>query len=142
MLFRSGNATINSVINSSSLVSTGFVNVATSVNSALISVGNSFRANSTQITISGIPLSANGTTGTSGQILASNGSTGAPYWTTVPSGTTVNVSDDTTTNSPLYLLYTATTSGTVSTVYVSSTKLNYNPSTGAINATEIGRAHV
>jgi hypothetical protein len=53
------------------------------VNSTSYSIGTSFVANTTQVTISGIPLSANGSTGSSGQVLASNGATGAPYWTTV-----------------------------------------------------------
>ena len=40
----------------------------------------SFIANTAQVTISGIPLSANGGTGTAGHVLTSNGATGAPYW--------------------------------------------------------------
>ena len=47
-----------------------------------ITIGSTFVANATQVTISNIPLFANGSTGTAGQILASNGTTGAPYWTT------------------------------------------------------------
>jgi hypothetical protein len=50
------------------------------VNAAVLSVGTSFVANTTQVTISGIPLSANASNGTVGQILTSNGSTGAPFW--------------------------------------------------------------
>lgn len=44
--------------------------------------GGALIANSSQITITGIPLSANGSVGTQGQVLASNGSVGSPYWTT------------------------------------------------------------
>ena len=43
-------------------------------------------ANTTQIVISGVPLSANGNNGTSGQVLTSNGNSGAPYWSTVSGG--------------------------------------------------------
>jgi len=72
---------------------TGFANVSTSVNSAALSVGTSFVANTTQVTIAaGVPLSANGGTGTAGQVLTSNGTTGSPYWSTVTSGTTYTFS--------------------------------------------------
>jgi len=51
-----------------------------SINAAAYSVGTSFVANAIQVTLSGIPLNANGSTGTSGQVLTSNGASGAPYW--------------------------------------------------------------
>jgi len=51
-----------------------------SVNAATHSVGTKFVANNSRVTISGIPLNANGSNGTAGQILTSNGSTGSPYW--------------------------------------------------------------
>ncbi|CAB4162820.1 hypothetical protein UFOVP787_131 [uncultured Caudovirales phage] len=60
------------------------------INAASHTVGTSFIANTTQVTISGIPLSANGSTGSATQLLTSNGSTGAPYWaayTYVPGAT-------------------------------------------------------
>jgi hypothetical protein len=50
------------------------------VNAASINVGSSFIANSTQVSLSSTPLSANGSNGTSGYVLTSNGSTGSPYW--------------------------------------------------------------
>ena len=95
---------------------------------------SNFIANTTQVTISGIPLSANGTTGTSGQVLTSNGSTGAPYWTTA-SGGGATASDDDTTDGDRYILFANQTSGSITTAYVSSTKLTYNPSTGGLTAT-------
>jgi hypothetical protein len=55
-----------------------------SVNAAAFTVGSSFVANTTQVTISTIPFSANGSVGTSGQVLASNGATGSPYWKSIP----------------------------------------------------------
>ena len=81
--------------------------------------------------------SASGTTaflanGTSGQFLQSNGSS-APTWST-PSAS-ITISDDTSTNSTRYPLFTSATSGSVSTEYTSSTKLQYNPSTGVLTAT-------
>ena len=63
----------------------GFANVTTSVNSALLTVGSIFIANSTQLTTT-VPFSANGGTGTSGQVLTSNGATGSPYWTAAAGG--------------------------------------------------------
>lgn len=85
---------------------TGFANATVSVNSALLTVGTSFIANTTGVYHTGIvnaasiniggsgfianstaivlgdPVTANGTTGTSGQVLVSNGTVGSPYWTT------------------------------------------------------------
>ena len=59
--------------NTSGVYTTGIVNGAT------ISVGTSFIANTTSVTIANtVGLSANGSLGTAGQILASNGST--VYW--------------------------------------------------------------
>ena len=118
-----GNSTVNTVLSSTGSLSgiktlaagntsiTGFANVSTSVNSALLTVGTSFIANTTgayhtgtmnaashtvgtsfianttQVTIAaGVKLSANGGVGTAGQVLSSNGSTGSPYWATVAGG--------------------------------------------------------
>lgn len=82
--------TSNATFRIANLQANGFlaavVNATTSVNSATISSGTSFIANSTQVTLNNVPLSANGTTGTAGQVLASNGATGAPYWSTASGG--------------------------------------------------------
>jgi hypothetical protein len=56
------------------------------VNAAAYTVGTSFIVNTTQVTISGLPLSANGSTGTATYVLTSNGSTGSPYWAAAASG--------------------------------------------------------
>jgi hypothetical protein len=77
-------------------------------------------------------LSANGSTGSSGQVLTSNGA-GVPTWTTIASAS-VSVSDDTTTNAVRYPLFADATSGTISTVYASSTKYQFNPSTGVLKS--------
>ena len=70
--------------------------------------------------------------GTTGQVLTSNG-TSAPTWTSPAAA--VTVSDDTSTISARYPLFAAVTSGSISTEYVSSTKLQYVPSTGVLTAT-------
>jgi hypothetical protein len=71
--------------------------------------------------------------GTSGQVLTSNGSS-APTWTTPTAYATVT--DDTTTNATRYPLFAATTAGNLTTEYVSSTKYQFNPSTGVLTATQ------
>jgi len=70
--------------------------------------------------------------GTSGQVLQSNGSS-APTWVTPTAYATVT--DDTTTNATRYPLFAAATSGNLTTEYTSSTKYQYNPSTGVLTAT-------
>ena len=71
--------------------------------------------------------------GTTGQVLTSNGA-GTPTWTTITSSS-VSITDDTTTNATFYPLFSNATSGTVSTEFTSSTKYQYNPSTGVLTAT-------
>ena len=48
-------------------------------------------------------------------------------------GTSATISDDTTTNATRFVLFEDLTSGTLSTVNVSSTKLTFNPSTGVLS---------
>ena len=54
--------------------------------------------------------------------------------TAVTSGTTIT--DDTSTDASRFLTFTSATSGSISAANVSSTKLTYNPSTGALTATD------
>ena len=75
--------------------------------------------------------------GSTGQVLTSNGS-GTPTWTTPASA--ITISDDTTTNSTRYPLFANQTTGSASTEYVSSTKLQYNPSTGEFTSTSFSGA--
>ena len=70
--------------------------------------------------------------GTTGQFLQSNGSS-APTWATPTSYATVT--DDTTTNASRYPLFANQTSGNLTTEYTSSTKYQFNPSTGTLSAT-------
>jgi hypothetical protein len=53
------------------------------------------------------------------------------------SGSGASISDDTTTNTTYYPVWANATSGTLATAYVSSTKLTFNPSTGALTATTV-----
>jgi hypothetical protein len=71
--------------------------------------------------------------GTNGYVLTL--ASGVPTWASTASSTTIT--DDTSTNSTRYLNFTSATSGTLSTIYTSSTKLQYNPSTGALTSTSL-----
>jgi hypothetical protein len=80
-------------------------------------------------------VSANGSVGSSGQVLTSAGAGSPAVWATPAAG--ITIADDTSTNATRYLLFTSATTGTVSTQNVSSTKLQYNPSTGAFTASQL-----
>jgi hypothetical protein len=93
-----------------------------------------------------------GTTPTNGQLLIGNGTNYTLSTLTAGSNVTitntsggisiaavsgaVTLSDDTTTNATRYPLFANATSGTVSTEYTSSTKLQYNPSSGELSSPE------
>jgi hypothetical protein len=64
--------------------------------------------------------------GTVGNVLVSDGTT----WISGPGGGGATIADDTSTNATRYLTFTSATSGGVSTLNVSSTKLTFNPSNG------------
>jgi hypothetical protein len=78
-------------------------------------------------------ISLAGSTGTNGYVLTSAGAS-APTWSALPASG-ITVTDDTTTNATRYLAFTSATSGTITGQNVSSTKLQYNPSTGALSST-------
>lgn len=67
-----------------------------------------------------------------GKVLQSNG-TSPPSWVTPTAYATVT--DDTTTGSARYILFANQTAGNLTTEYVSSTKLQFTPSTGTLAAT-------
>lgn len=71
--------------------------------------------------------------GTSGYVLQSNGAS-APTWRTPTEYATVT--DDTTTAAVRYPLFSSSTSGNLTAEFVSSTKLKYTPSTGALTASQ------
>ena len=72
--------------------------------------------------------------GTSGQVLTSAGSSSVPTWTTISAGGSVAVTDDTSTQATRYPLFADTNTGTLSTVYTSSSSYTYDPSTGTLSA--------
>ena len=84
------------------------------------------------IVYSGASALAISAAGTTGQVLTSNGSS-APTWSTPTAYATVT--DDTTTNATRYPLFASATSGNLTTEYTSSTKYQFNPSTGTLTAT-------
>jgi hypothetical protein len=109
------------------------INPATvgTINAMSIGLTTPSSAKFTDINFTGT-LSTNGSYGTAGQVLQSNGAS-APTWATVSAG--ITITDDTTTNATRYPLFADATSGTISTEYTSSTKYQYNPSTGVLTAT-------
>jgi hypothetical protein len=80
-------------------------------------------------------VSANGSVGSNGQVLTSAGAGSPAIWATPAAYATVT--DDTTTNATRYILFANQTTGNLTTEYVSSTKLKYNPSTGALTASQL-----
>jgi len=72
--------------------------------------------------------------GTSGQVLTSNG-TSAPTWQA--NSATVAITDDTSTNAVRYPLFSSITTGNINTEYTSSTKFQFNPSTGTLTSTNV-----
>ena len=88
----------------------------------------------TTLTVSST-ISANGSVGTDGQVLTSKGVGTAAIWTTPAVYATVT--DDTTTNATRYPLFASVTTGNLTTEYVSSTRLQFNPSTGALTASQL-----
>lgn len=70
--------------------------------------------------------------GTANNVLTSNGTT---WVSQAPSGGGIGITDDNSTNATRYILFDDVTTGNVSSVFVSSTKLTYNPSTGNLVAT-------
>jgi hypothetical protein len=66
--------------------------------------------------------------GTDGQVLKL--ASGVPTWSSDTSG--VTIADDTTTNATRYITFSNLTTGNETTLDVSSTKLQFNPSTGTL----------
>jgi hypothetical protein len=79
-------------------------------------------------------LALAGSTGTAGYVLTSNGAS-APTWQANASG--LAITDDTTTNATRFLTFTSASTGSITGADVSSTKLSFNPSTGAFTATSL-----
>jgi len=78
-------------------------------------------------------------TANSGKYLTTNGTDTS--WVAVSSGTSVSVSNDTSTATNLYPLFAAATSGTASTIYTGNAKLLYKPSTGELASSVINASN-
>lgn len=74
--------------------------------------------------------------GSDGQVLKL--ASGVPTWSSDTSG--VTITDDTTTNATRYITFSNLTTGNETTLDVSSTKLQFNPSTGILTATSFSGA--
>jgi len=124
-LYIDGTANIDSLI-----ADTADINAGT-IDNTSIGATTAASAKVTTIDISST-IALAGSTGSAGQVIASNGAS-APTWTTPAAYATVT--DDTTTNAARYPLYANQTTGNLSTEFVSSTKLQFNPSTGVFTST-------
>ncbi len=71
--------------------------------------------------------------GSNGQVLSTDG-TGALSWITPSSGTSITISNDTSTTTNLYPTFVTSTSGTASSLNTGNAKLLYKPSTGELQA--------
>ena len=150
----SGDGSAINAINASNISSGTVANARTTAASAngaativLRDSSGSFSAGditATSISGNGVAVSAiNASNIASGTVPTARLASGSPSnttflrgdqtWATVTSG--IALTDDTSTNSTYYPLLTVNTSGSISNANVSSTKLNFNPSTGTLSAT-------
>jgi len=97
----------------------------------------SFAGNGSSLTSLNASNLSSGTVNTarlgSGTASSSTYLRGDGTWATIITGATI--SNDTTTNATYYPTFATATSGTLSTIDISSSKLTYNPSTGVLSAT-------
>jgi hypothetical protein len=127
-LFIDGTANIDSLVADTADINAGTIdNTVIGGTTPLAGTFTDLRFNGT--------LSAAGSTGTAGFVMTSNGAS-APTWQALPA-TGLGITDDTTTDATRYITFTSATSGNITTQNVSSTKLKYNPSTGALTASTI-----
>jgi hypothetical protein len=145
----SGDGSAVTAINASSISTGTIANARTTAAtsngaSTIVLRGTSGEFSAGIITADGSGLSAinasnisSGTVGTArlatGTANSSTYLRGDQTWATVTSG--ITLTNDTTTNASYYPLFTSSTSGTITTANVSSSKLIYNPSTGNLSAT-------
>ena len=116
---------------SSSLVTTGTVTSGTwSGSFGAVSGANLTSLNASNLGSGTVPVLRLGSSGTRD---ATTFLRGDNTWATA--GGSVTVSDDTSTNATRYLIFEDVTSGSSTSINVSSTKLTFNPSTGTLSAT-------
>jgi hypothetical protein len=144
-------------------------NITSSATNSTINIGSGqfYKSNTGNVAIGktnpAYLLDVNGTISANGSVIASNfigsgsGLTSIPNsaignnsitinGTTIPLGnsatisTTATITDDTVTNSSRYVIFGPSTSGSLSSAYTSSTKLNFNPSSGTLTATTFSGA--
>jgi hypothetical protein len=125
-LFITGTANIDSLVADTADINAGTIdNTVIGATTPLAGTFTDLRFNNT--------LSLAGSTGTAGYVVTSNGAS-APTWQALPASG-ITITDDTTTNATRYITFTSATSGTITGENVSSTKLQYNPSTGTLSST-------
>jgi hypothetical protein len=129
-LYIDGTANIDSLV-----ADTADINAGT-IDNTSIGATTAAAAKVTTLDISST-LALAGSTGTAGYVLTSNGAS-APTWEVNSNG--VTITDDTTTNATRYLTFSELTTGTETTLDVSSTKLQFNPSTGILTSTGLAGA--
>jgi len=134
-----GNANISGSITASSFVGNGSgltgvgIGSTGSIDTSGIVTASAFFGNGSGLT--GVGIGSTGSINTSGIVTASAFFGNGSGLTGIFTGT--SISNDTTTNSTFYPLLTQSTSGIVTTSRVSSTKLNFNPSTGTLTVIDL-----
>jgi hypothetical protein len=126
-LFIDGTANIDSLIADTADINAGTIDGVT------IGAASAAAATVTTLNVTST-IALSGSTGTTGYVLTSNGAS-APTWQANASG--LAITDDTTTNATRFLTFTSASTGSITGADVSSTKLSFNPSTGALTATSL-----
>lgn len=133
-----GNTTSNVIISLAGITSSGASGVVPHSNTAGTLLGSSTQrwnvtANTADFsgTVSLVTMTANGSTGTSTQVLTSAGGSSNLYWADAG----VLVAEDAN-NATRYVAFTGANTGQITTINVRSGDFTYNPSTGVVSATE------
>jgi hypothetical protein len=126
-LFIDGTANIDSLIADTADINAGTIDGVT------IGAASAAAATVTTLNVTST-IALSGSTGTAGYVLTSNGAS-APTWQANANG--LVITDDTTTNATRFLTFTSASTGSITGADVSSTKLAFNPSTGALTATSL-----
>lgn len=123
-------------INVTNLTATQTVNASLLSGNYVSAIGGNYTGIITATGINPTSIYASGTVGTAGSVLTSTGS--GIRWTTpsVGGGSSISVTNTTSSVSTHYVGFITETSGLTSSFYVSSTKLTFVPSTGSLSAVE------